>query len=656
MLHLERFTSIESSGRSHSIDFFTPGTGWSLQQTSVVSNHDFTTQLQSRTGMDEHIDKESNYEDEEYAWGIASSCLSLIRADVVDQTLPSRHELFANTDGGEGVKAITWASQAADLFHFIDTGPCGYSPPSKSFIGGVHWIRMISRDCVEELLLLKPSPSILDSRKHRPIDGPTQGKEYSRKTKHSFQSHGIQGWVVIIHLKHSFRGDKAFVGRSHPIDFNTSGWSLLHTSGVSDHYTAPQLQTRTDMDEHVVAESNYEGEDSARNNSSLCSRIRAELADHTLPSRRGLFANSDGGGGAIAIIQASQAADPFQFKDTGPYGRSPSSNSFIGEVIWMNTRFALPSHEFISAAEIICSFEPPLDVNLKEIEVIGKIPSALALEANPVANRFGWSNISIRYIHQPDRRKIDELGSFVNPLATEISSIISPWQLQLSLGVSQHIRLATSRDKPLDSKTLRAPNMASQSLDEESSEWSSFGGIDGSSYKVLRLHSSVSMLLDLFDDADSITPSRIESMYQTGWDDFYLERVAHDIKCPCTLMTLFLLAILYYSCRVRRILESSRAHDSGMLEAPGEVMIKLEFRRRQQVTCIAPPLDMKGANWANASRVLAIKTLHSKAMVELVRLQSDLGPYWNKCSHRGRRHGKMYLSCRRRRKRRGFGC
>ena len=234
---------------------------------------------------------------------------------------------------------------------------------------------------------------------------PTQERKIASELKHSFESHGIEGSVALIQFER-LTSIEAIAGRSHFIDF-MPGWGCQHTSGVSNHDTTSKLQTRRIMNEHAVGESNHHDEDCAWDISSPCStRIRTELADHTWPSRHVLLANSDKGGGAKAIIQATQPADPFQVIDTGPFDRLPPSNAF-GEVIWMISRLcveeplwlepsqdtldiwkrlpvehkhieehsqrrvksniALPSLEFISAAEIICSFEPPLNFNLKEI-------------------------------------------------------------------------------------------------------------------------------------------------------------------------------------------------------------------------------------------------------------------------------------------------
>mmetsp|Transcript_23815 Transcript_23815/g.38788 ORF Transcript_23815/g.38788 Transcript_23815/m.38788 type:complete len:829 (+) Transcript_23815:357-2843(+) len=630
---------------------------------------------------------------------------------------------------------------------------------------------------------------------------PTQGKNIANEMRHSFESHGIDGSVAIIHFER-FTSIEASAGRSHCIDFYTPGWGLQHTSGLSNYDTVPELQTRTGMDGQIVGES-----------SSCSTRICAELADHT-PSLHKFFANAgcDGGGGAVAISQATQATDVCQFIDTGPSGPSPLSKSFTREVQWLwvisrhsveddllllgsssdvldhwehlpadqhhieehskrrvEPKIAFPSHEFISAAEIICSFEPPLDFNLKEttasimIEVIasrdvlvdtridlklfrnhqcsndtGSFRSCLLLRSrltdqHHFARALGREHMKgsqsigtaselcgtyssqtlFRYAHVKSQRRVwhfpstvksnfNENGAcatqvlsteipcaleanpvgeqsdhfesywlddFVDPLAMEPSSILDqPLLLQLpfSFEVLPHVWPATSRNKPFYSLTSSAPNMTEFSLDLDggSLERSSFGGFDCiyalylySSHEVLRLYLRVSMLLDhVIFNVDSIIPSTIESMYQFGGDGYHLERVVPDIGYPCAVVTLFLLALLYYSCPgVRRIIKSLRAHDAVILETPREVIIKWEFQRQQRV-CFAPLVDIKDTNLANASRVTEFKTLHSRAMVESVRLHSDLGPYWNQWGVRGRRHGKRrYLGGRRSRMRRRLG-
>eukprot|EP00986_Skeletonema_menzelii_P000408 scaffold116_cov158-Skeletonema_menzelii.AAC.1 len=123
---------------------------------------------------------------------------------------------------------------------------------------------------------------------------PTQGKNIANEMRHSFESHGIDGSVAIIHFER-FTSIEASAGRSHCIDFYTPGWGLQHTSGLSNYDTVPELQTRTGMDGQIVGES-----------SSCSTRICAELADHK-PSLH--IANAGCDGGAVAISQATQATD-----------------------------------------------------------------------------------------------------------------------------------------------------------------------------------------------------------------------------------------------------------------------------------------------------------------------------------------------------------
>ncbi len=256
-------------------------------------------------------------------------------------------------------------------------------------------------------------------------------------------------------------GSAATIHHSHlkSIKVGLPFYTLQHISVVSNHDTTSQLQTGAGMGERIIGEFNYGGEDSSWNIASMyyltcLTHIHAEVTDHMLwPSRRGLFANASGygEGGAAATIQATQPVDLCQFIDTGPSSRSPPFDSIIGEVDWSRILFRFCAKE-------ITLFETPPDI--------------LGL----------WKHFSVenKRIEEHSKHSVDSKIEFPS------YEFISAAEITCS--------------SPLD-------------MDEGSSGRSSFGKIDGPSYEVLLLHSSISMLVNLFD-ADNITPSNIDPQWE----------------------------------------------------------------------------------------------------------------------------------------------